>query len=72
VRTAPTDHPKDFKARAKVNGAMDWINFNFYRDWEYNFCYPARQYKKLPNWQPVNEAFYGLVEAVKAQPFHAI
>jgi glutathione S-transferase len=28
--------------------------------------------KKLPNWEPVNEAFYGLVDAVKAQPFHAI
>jgi len=28
--------------------------------------------KKLPSWGPVNEAFYGLVEAVKAQPFHAI
>ncbi len=25
--------------------------------------------KKLPNWQSVNEAFYGLREAVKAQPF---
>ena len=28
--------------------------------------------KKLPNWGKVNEAFYGLVEAVKGQPFHAI
>jgi hypothetical protein len=28
--------------------------------------------KKLPNWGKVNEAFYGLVDAVKAQPFHAI
>jgi glutathione S-transferase len=28
--------------------------------------------KKLPSWEPVNEAFYGLVDAVKAQPFHAI
>jgi glutathione S-transferase len=28
--------------------------------------------KKLPSWPSVNEAFYGLVEAVKAQPFHAI
>jgi glutathione S-transferase len=28
--------------------------------------------KKLPSWATVNEAFYGLVEAVKAQPFHAI
>jgi glutathione S-transferase len=28
--------------------------------------------KKLPSWPKVNEAFYGLIEAVKAQPFHAI
>jgi glutathione S-transferase len=28
--------------------------------------------KKLPSWKPTNEAFYGLVEAVKAQPFRAI
>jgi glutathione S-transferase len=28
--------------------------------------------KKLPSWPKVNEVFYGLVEAVKAQPFHAI
>lgn len=28
--------------------------------------------KKLPSWPKVNEVFYGLVESVKAQPFHAI
>jgi len=28
--------------------------------------------KKLPSWRPVNEAFYGLVDAVKAQPFQSI
>jgi len=28
--------------------------------------------KKLPNWPKVNEVFYGLVEAVKTKPFHAI
>jgi glutathione S-transferase len=28
--------------------------------------------KKQPSWPKVNEAFYGLVEAVKGQPFHAI
>ncbi|MFN3659192.1 MAG: glutathione S-transferase family protein [Pseudolabrys sp.] len=33
-------YPKDLKARAKVNEAMDWINTNFYRDWAYNLCYP--------------------------------
>ena len=27
--------------------------------------------KKLPSWAKVNEAFYGLVEAVKGQPFQA-
>ena len=32
--------PKDLKARAKVNEAMDWINTNFYREWGYNLCYP--------------------------------
>jgi len=33
-------YPKDLKARAKVNEAMDWINTNFYRDFGYNLCYP--------------------------------
>jgi hypothetical protein len=28
--------------------------------------------KKLPSWPKVNEVFYGLVESVKEQPFHAI
>jgi glutathione S-transferase len=28
--------------------------------------------KKLPSWPKVNEVFYGLVESVKGQPFHAI
>jgi glutathione S-transferase len=28
--------------------------------------------KRLPSWGPVNREFYGLVEAVKAQPFQAI
>jgi len=28
--------------------------------------------KKRPSWDKVNEVFYGLVEAVKEQPFHAI
>jgi glutathione S-transferase len=34
------EYPKDLKARAKVNEAMDWINTNFYREWAYNLCYP--------------------------------
>jgi glutathione S-transferase len=33
-------YPKDLKARAKVNEAMDWINTNFYRDWGYGLAYP--------------------------------
>jgi glutathione S-transferase len=28
--------------------------------------------KKLPNWGKINEVFYGFVESVKQQPFHAI
>ena len=28
--------------------------------------------KKLPNWSKINEVFYGFVESVKQQPFHAI
>jgi len=34
------EYPKDLKARAKVNEAMDWFMANFYRDWGYNLCYP--------------------------------
>ncbi len=33
-------YPKDLKARAKVNEAMDWINTNFYRDYGYGWIYP--------------------------------
>ena len=35
-----TQDPKDLKARAKVNEAMDWFNSNFYRDWGYGLIYP--------------------------------
>jgi len=28
--------------------------------------------KKLPSWPKVNEVFYGLVDSVKAQQFHAV
>lgn len=34
------EYPKDLKARARVNEAMDWLNTGFYRDWAYNLCYP--------------------------------
>lgn len=34
------EYPKDLKARAKVNEAMDWVNSNLYRDWGYNLIYP--------------------------------
>jgi glutathione S-transferase len=33
-------YPKDLKARAKVNEAMDWFNTGFYRDFGYGLCYP--------------------------------
>src|SRR5262249_50106606 len=33
-------HPKDLKARAKVNEVMDFLNTTFYREWAYNLCYP--------------------------------
>src|SRR5947199_141055 len=33
-------NPKDLKARAKVNEAMDWLNTNFYREYGYGFIYP--------------------------------
>jgi glutathione S-transferase len=34
------EYPKDLKARAKVNEAMDWFNTNFYRDYAYGMAYP--------------------------------
>jgi glutathione S-transferase len=33
-------YPKDLKARAKVNEAMDWFNTQFYRDFGYGLVYP--------------------------------
>ncbi len=33
-------YPKDLKARARVNEAIDWFNANFYRDWGYGLVYP--------------------------------
>lgn len=33
-------YPKELKARARVNEAMDWFNTNFYRDYGYNLVYP--------------------------------
>ena len=36
---SPT-YPKDLKARAKVNAAMDWVNTGFYRSFGYGLCYP--------------------------------
>lgn len=36
---SPT-YPKDLKARARVNEALDWFNANFYRDWGYGLIYP--------------------------------
>jgi glutathione S-transferase len=34
------EYPKDLKARARVNEAMDWFNTNFYRDYAYGLAYP--------------------------------
>src|SRR5262249_54539774 len=33
-------YPKDLKARAKVNEAMDWVNTNFCREGGYGLCSP--------------------------------
>lgn len=33
-------YPKELKARARVNEAMDWLNANLYRDWGYGLVYP--------------------------------
>ena len=33
-------YPKDLRARARVNEAMDWLNANLYRDWGYGLVYP--------------------------------
>lgn len=33
-------YPKDLKARACVNEAMDWLNANLYRDYGYGLVYP--------------------------------
>jgi glutathione S-transferase len=33
-------YPRDLKARARVNAAMDWINTQFVRDLGYNHLYP--------------------------------
>lgn len=33
-------YPKDLRARARVNEAIDWFNANLYRDLGYNFIYP--------------------------------
>jgi glutathione S-transferase len=34
------EYPNDPKGRARVNEAIAWASFNFYRDWGYNLCYP--------------------------------
>jgi glutathione S-transferase len=34
------EYPTDTVARAKVNEAMFWASFNFYREWGYNLGYP--------------------------------
>mgnify|MGYP001011499156 CR=1 FL=1 len=34
------EYPAELVARAKVNEAMFWASFNFYREWGYNLGYP--------------------------------
>jgi len=34
------EYPKDLKARAKVDEALDWFNTQFYRDFGYGLAYP--------------------------------
>ncbi len=34
------EYPGDLVGRAKVNEAMHWASFNFYREWGYNLGYP--------------------------------
>jgi len=44
VAGSPT-YPRDLKARARVNAAMDWINTGLYPAFGHNLCYP----QVLPN-----------------------
>jgi glutathione S-transferase len=39
-KTNSRTYPKDLKARARVNEAMDWFNTGFYRDLGYGVVYP--------------------------------
>jgi len=39
-KTASPTYPKDLKARARVNAAMDWINTALYPAFGHNLCYP--------------------------------
>lgn len=52
-------YPKDLKARARVNEAMDWFNANFYKDYGYGLIYP----QVLPHHRrPDDRAQAGAVE----------
>lgn len=43
-------YPKDLKARARVNEAMDWFNTGFYHSYGYGMCYPqVLDHLKLAN-----------------------
>jgi glutathione S-transferase len=39
VANAPA-YPKELKARARVNAAMDWVNTSLYPAFGHNLCYP--------------------------------
>ena len=62
VRDKPAAFPKFFRQMLRALVAAE---SHYVQRWLNNV-------KKLPTWPKVNEAFYGLVEAVKAQPFNAV
>jgi glutathione S-transferase len=39
-KTGSKAYPKDLRARARVDEALDWFNSQFYRDWGYGYVYP--------------------------------
>ena len=56
VNNSPA-YPKDLKARARVNAAMDWINTSLYPAFGHNLCYP----QILPHVKYEDEAAQSLV-----------
>src|SRR5215471_1573680 len=56
VADSPT-YPKELKARARVNAAMDWVNTGLYPAFGHNLCYP----QVLPNLKWEDEKAQSLV-----------